>query len=68
MSTKTLPDRVRQAIRDSGLTCKEIGQRGGCAGPVVSRFLRGERDVTAATLDRILRGLELTADLRRARD
>ena len=59
----TLPARVRKAIADSGLSHGELGRRSGVAQPVISRFASGERSVSAETLDRIVTGLGLRAEL-----
>lgn len=63
-----LTARVRAAIAESGLSLREIGRRSGLPNPVVSRFVSGERGVTSETLDRLIAGLGLLAELRPAGD
>jgi transcriptional regulator with XRE-family HTH domain len=60
---------IRQIIIDSmaerGVTQTELAEWTGMTRPRVNAYLRGHRDVYAATLTRILEALEL--DIRRAR-
>jgi len=49
----TLSDQVRQAIRDSGLTCYRISQLTGIHESTLSKFLSGERGLSLAALDKL---------------
>lgn len=53
---------VRQAIRDSGLTQEDVAQRCDMTQPQISKYLRGESDIRASTLHRLL--LALGKDLK----
>jgi len=48
-----LPDQLRQAIEDSGLTLYRIAKGSGIAYPVLHRFASGERDLTLTTASRL---------------
>jgi plasmid maintenance system antidote protein VapI len=55
---KTLAENLRQLIRDSGLTVAAIARATGIAQPVLSRFVRGQRDLTLRTADKLLKYFE----------
>jgi transcriptional regulator with XRE-family HTH domain len=59
-----LVDRLKEAVRGCGLSLNELGKRAGLDHARLSRFVRGERDLTltaAARLCEVL-GLKLAAD------
>lgn len=55
----TVTEALRKAIDDSGSTIYRIAKDSGVSFSVVSRFHRGERDVTPATADRLAEYLDL---------
>lgn len=65
----TMSDRVREAIKTSGLTRYQIAKQSGVTEGALSRFVAGERDMTLRTLERIapLIGVRLTVSRPRRR-
>jgi transcriptional regulator with XRE-family HTH domain len=59
-----LTDQLRQIIADSGMTMGEVSRAAGIDKTGLSRFLSGERGVSAKVLDKIgaLYGLRFTID------
>jgi transcriptional regulator with XRE-family HTH domain len=55
---------LREAIQASGLSLNQLGQRAGIDHSRLSRFVRGERDLTLDSVDKLCQvlGLYLTAD------
>ena len=55
---------LKEAIQASGLSLNQLGQRAGIDHSRLSRFVRGERDLTLDTVDKLCQvlGLRLTAD------
>jgi transcriptional regulator with XRE-family HTH domain len=55
-------EQLRQAIRQSGQTLNQLSQQCGVGRDQLSRFLRGRRDLTLETADRVCQalGLELS--------
>jgi transcriptional regulator with XRE-family HTH domain len=51
--------RLREAIQDSGLSLNQLGQRAGIDHSRLSRFVRGERDLTLDSVDKLCRVLGL---------
>jgi len=51
---------IRKAIQESNKTVYRIAKEAGTSTAVVSRFLKGERDIRLATADRIAKALDLT--------
>ena len=49
----TIEETVREAIRESGLTLKELGEKTGVDPSVLSRFVNGKRGLTLETIDRL---------------
>lgn len=62
MTTTTqtpLTDWLRAAIADSGLSSYAVAKAAGVSTQVVSRWLKGERDLTLGTADKVASGLGL---------
>jgi transcriptional regulator with XRE-family HTH domain len=59
MTTTPLSDTLRAAVEQSGLTPYAVAQAAGVKVQVVSRWLKGERDLYLKTADRIAAGLGL---------
>lgn len=57
--TKPVSDVLRAALSADGRSLNEIGRACGVAAAVLSRFARGDRDITVGTADRICRALGL---------
>jgi hypothetical protein len=56
---QTVTDQLRAAIRASGKTCYRIGKDAGVKPEIVTRFVRGERDVRGETFAKIADALGL---------
>src|SRR5262245_45427194 len=54
-----LAEQLRQAIRDCGQTLNQLSTACGVGRDRLSRFVRGERDMTVAAADKICRALGL---------
>ena len=54
-----LSDQLRTSIRESGMSCYEIAKQAGTTPAVVGRFLKGERDLRLATVERLATVLNL---------
>jgi transcriptional regulator with XRE-family HTH domain len=52
-------ERLRQAIRDSGKPLNQLGSECGIDRGRLSRFMRGERDLTGAAIGRLAEALGL---------
>lgn len=50
---------LRDEIRDSGQSLNELGRASGVSAGQLSRFLRGERNLTSEAIDKICRALRL---------
>jgi len=61
--SKTLTDEIRDAVRQSELTCYRICQKTGIDKASMSKFLSGERGLSLAHLDKLaaLLGLRITS-------
>jgi len=59
-------DQIRKAVRASGLTQQEISQAAGIGEATLSRFVRGRRGISFATLDRLADVLDLQVTTRPA--
>jgi len=59
-------DQIRKAVRASGLTQQEISQAAGIGEATLSRFVRGRRGISFATLDRLADVLDLHVTTRPA--
>jgi transcriptional regulator with XRE-family HTH domain len=60
----TLADQLRQAIRRSGKTRYRIARESGVAEAVLSRFVRGERDMKLDTANKLSEALGLRVELK----
>jgi transcriptional regulator with XRE-family HTH domain len=60
-----LVKQLRDAIRTSGRSLNQLSKDCGVDTGRLSRFLRGERDITISAADRICRALGLTLTRRR---
>jgi DNA-binding XRE family transcriptional regulator len=52
---KPLPEKLRRAAKESGMTNFEIAQHVGVQPSSVGRFLRGESDIKLTTADKMMR-------------
>ena len=59
VTTITVCDQLREAIRTSGKTHYRIGTDAGCKPQIVARFVRQERDIRAETFAKIAAALGL---------
>jgi hypothetical protein len=60
---ETLAETLRQAVRDSGRTLSAVAEGAEMPLPVLSRFMRGDRDIRLASADRLAAFFDL--ELRR---
>lgn len=60
-ASPTLDERLRQTIRDSGISLNQLGQQVGIDNSQLSRFVRGARGLTLSAVEKLCRffGLEL---------
>lgn len=56
---RPLSDQFRDAIRESGLSVRELGKRADIDDGMLHRFLSGERSLTLTTADRLGEALGL---------
>jgi len=56
----TMTETIQQKINEDDRTIYRIAKDAGTSTAVVSRFLKGERDIRLATADRIAKALGLT--------
>jgi plasmid maintenance system antidote protein VapI len=56
----TVCDLLREAIRESGKTHYRVGKDAGIKPEIVTRFVRGERDITGKTFAKLATALGLT--------
>ncbi len=54
-----ISEAVRRAIKESGMSVFALARASGVPQPVLSRFVRGERDITLGTLDKLATALHL---------
>jgi DNA-binding phage protein len=59
-----LVDSLKEAIRDSGRSLNQIGKAAGIGHDRLSRFMRGERDLTLTSAEKVCEalGLRLTKE------
>jgi transcriptional regulator with XRE-family HTH domain len=58
-----LSQALRQALRDTGATLAALELRTGVSAGVLSRFMRGLREIGTGTVDRLCAGLRLDCEL-----
>lgn len=58
---------LREAIRQSGLSFREIARRSGTDIGILSRFMNASRSITLDTADKIIESLSLDVDLKARR-
>jgi transcriptional regulator with XRE-family HTH domain len=58
---------LRRAINDCGMNRRKIAQRTGVTDSILSRFVRGERGLSSASIDVLMEFLELEVRPRRKR-
>jgi transcriptional regulator with XRE-family HTH domain len=60
---KTISEKLREAMRDSGQSMYQIAKEAGVDYSIVNRFFNEQRDMKLATADRLAAyfGLELTS-------
>ncbi len=54
-----ITEQLRQTIRDSGRTLNNLGRQAGIDSGRLSRFMRGERDLTGAAMAKLCAALGL---------
>ena len=59
MSHTTLPERLRDAIRQSHKTIYRLARESGVAHPIILRFMSGERDIRLETAEKLATTLRL---------
>jgi plasmid maintenance system antidote protein VapI len=55
-----ITDKLRQAVRDAGLSVNAVATAAGIPQPVLHRFMSGERDLTLRTAQKLADYLGLT--------
>jgi transcriptional regulator with XRE-family HTH domain len=60
---QTMSDRLRTAIRGSGISLNDLGRKTGVDSGRLSRFMRGQRDLTLGAAEQLCKvlGLQLVA-------
>lgn len=56
---KTLSDKLREVIRDSGMSQEEIANAIGISAGILSRFMRAERSMNLATVEKLAKFFQL---------
>jgi transcriptional regulator with XRE-family HTH domain len=57
-------ERLKKAIRDTGLTQRELSRVTGIDETLISRFVRGQRGMSFETIDRLMDALGLEIVIR----
>jgi plasmid maintenance system antidote protein VapI len=58
-TARTVSDQLRDAIRDCGLSVRELGKRADVDDGQIHRFLAGQRGLNLDTVDRLAATLDL---------
>ena len=58
-SARELPDQLRDAIAQRGVSCYQLGKAAQVDPSQIARFLSGERDITITTAGRLCTALQL---------
>ena len=64
----TLPDGLRQALRNSGKTSYQLNEESGVNHGVILRFLKGERDIRLETAEKLAAAVGLTVKVPPAKE
>ncbi|WP_041257705.1 helix-turn-helix domain-containing protein [Fibrella aestuarina] len=56
---QVVAEALREALKDSGLTQKEVGSKLNVGEPTVSKYLSGNQNLTLETIDEIAKALGL---------
>ena len=64
----TLPEGLRQALRNSGKTSYQLNEETGVNHGVILRFLKGERDIRMATAEKLAAAVGLTVKVPPAKE
>ena len=64
----TLPEGLRQAIRNSGKTSYQLNEETGVNHGVILRFLKSERDIRMETAEKLAAAVGLTVNVPAAKD
>ena len=64
----TLPDGLRQALRNSGKTSYQLNEETGVNHGVILRFLKGERDIRLETAEKLAAAVGLTVNVPPAKE
>ena len=64
----TLPDGLRQALRNSGKTSYQLNEETGVNHGVILRFLKGERDIRLETAEKLAAAVGLTVKVPPAKE
>jgi len=59
----TLPEGLRQALRNSGKTSYQLNEETGVNHGVILRFLKGERDIRMETAEKLAAAVGLTVNV-----
>ena len=59
----TLPDGLRQALRNSGKTSYQLNEETGVNHGVILRFSKGERDIRLETAEKLAAAVGLTVNV-----
>jgi hypothetical protein len=63
MERTTLPDALRQALKNSGKTTYQLQAETGIDHAVILRFLKGLRDIRLATAEKLAAAVGLTVNV-----
>ena len=64
----TLPEGLRQALRNSGKTSYQLNEETGVNHGVILRFLKGERDIRLETAEKLAAAVGLTVKVPPAKE
>ena len=64
----TLPEGLRQSLRNSGKTSYQLNEETGVNHGVILRFLKGERDIRMETAEKLAAAVGLTVNVPPAKD
>ena len=64
----TLPDGLRQALRNSGKSSYQLNEETGVDHGVILRFLKGKRDIRMETAEKLAAAVGLTVNVPPAKE